>query len=131
MPTAALSERCRHGNAVTYLYGPDGARLKKVVGSSATLYLDADIGSGSAGAALGFLHRDNLTSARRITNASGTLHRTLRPTSPSASSLRRTSTRLLVDPAKLRFAITRLKVLCASRARGGGSGVALFAELPY
>jgi hypothetical protein len=28
-----------NGNSVGYLYGPDGKRLKKVVGSSVTLYL--------------------------------------------------------------------------------------------
>jgi hypothetical protein len=28
-----------NGNTVSYLYGPDGRRLKKVMGSSITLYL--------------------------------------------------------------------------------------------
>lgn len=68
---------------VSYLYGPDGARLKKVVGSNTTLYLGADIERDPAGAftfylnpdvnwvgtGLHFLHRDNLTSVRRVTDA--------------------------------------------------------------
>lgn len=78
-----------NGTTVTYRYGPDGTRLKKLVGSNVTLYLGADIERDPAGAytlyltpdvkrisaALHFLHRDHLASVRRITNASGTLYR--------------------------------------------------------
>ncbi|MBI4924144.1 MAG: hypothetical protein HY834_20605 [Devosia nanyangense] len=78
-----------NGNAVTYLYGPDGSRLKKVVGSDVTLYLGDDIERDPTGAfidyltadvkraggALSFLHRDHLASIRAITDATGTAYR--------------------------------------------------------
>lgn len=78
-----------NGSTVTYLYGPDGARLKKVVGSDTTLYLGADIERDPTGAytihlspdvkrtgsATHYLHRDHLTSVRRLTDASGTIYR--------------------------------------------------------
>lgn len=84
-----------NGNAVTYLYGPDGARLKKIVGSSATLYLGDDIERDPPGAftvyitsdvkriagASHYLHRDHLASIRAVTDASGAIYRasTYRP----------------------------------------------------
>jgi RHS repeat-associated protein len=75
--------------SVDYLYGPDGKRLKKVVGSDVTLYLGADLERDPAGAwtaylspdvkraasALHYLHRDHLRSVRRVTDAAGTLYR--------------------------------------------------------
>ncbi|MBI4924147.1 MAG: hypothetical protein HY834_20620 [Devosia nanyangense] len=78
-----------NGNAVTYLYGPDGSRLKKVVGSDVTLYLGDDIERDPTGAfidyltadvkraggALSFLHRDHLASIRAITDATGAAYR--------------------------------------------------------
>jgi RHS repeat-associated protein len=84
-----------NGNTVSYLYGPDGRRLKKVMVSSVTLYLGDDIERDPAGGwtnyvtsdvkraggALHYLHRDHLASVRRVTDASGTLYRasTYRP----------------------------------------------------
>jgi YD repeat-containing protein len=38
------------GGTVAYLYGPDGARLKKVAEANTTLYLGADIERDPAGA---------------------------------------------------------------------------------
>jgi RHS repeat-associated protein len=75
--------------SVGYLYGPDGKRLKKVIGSDVTLYLGADLERDPAGAwtaylspdvkraagTLHYLHRDHLQSVRRVTDASGTLYR--------------------------------------------------------
>jgi RHS repeat-associated protein len=73
---------------VTYVYGPDGKRLKKVSGSGTTLYLGADVelangvwtkylhadvkvvGTGGS-AVTSWLHRDHLSSVRKITNAAG------------------------------------------------------------
>ncbi len=73
---------------VTYVYGPDGKRLKKISASGTTLYLGADVelangvwtkylhadvkvvGTGGA-AVTSWLHRDHLASIRKITNASG------------------------------------------------------------
>jgi RHS repeat-associated protein len=73
---------------VTYVYGPDGKRLKKVSGSGTTLYLGADVelangvwtkylhadvkvvGTGGS-AVTSWLDRDHLSSVRKITNASG------------------------------------------------------------
>jgi RHS repeat-associated protein len=78
-----------NGNAVTYLYGPDGGRLKKVVGSNTTLYLGDNIERDPlgaftnyissdvkrAGGVLHFLHRDHLASVRAITDDTGSLYR--------------------------------------------------------
>ncbi|MBI4924142.1 MAG: hypothetical protein HY834_20595 [Devosia nanyangense] len=78
-----------NGNAVIYLYGPDGSRLKKVVGDDVTLYLGDDIERDPTGAfidyltadvkraggALSFLHRDHLASIRAITDATGAAYR--------------------------------------------------------
>ncbi|MEQ1901898.1 MAG: RHS repeat-associated core domain-containing protein, partial [Devosia sp.] len=74
---------------VTYLYGPDGSRLKKIVGSNTTLYLGDDIERDAAGILAfnltadvklansnrTYLHRDHLQSVRRVTDASGSLSR--------------------------------------------------------
>jgi RHS repeat-associated protein len=73
---------------VTYLYGPDGERLKKLAASGTTLYLpdaEKDPAGGwttypapevkYAAGAQNILHRDHLTSIRRITDAGGTLTR--------------------------------------------------------
>ena len=75
---------------MTYVYGPDGKRLKKISTSGTTLYLGADVelangvwtkylhadvkvvGTGGA-AVTSWLHRDHLASIRKITNASGTV----------------------------------------------------------
>jgi RHS repeat-associated protein len=78
-----------NGNSVTYTYGPDGARLKKIVGSSTTLYLGDAIERDPAGAytfylaadvkrangALSILGLDTQGSVRRLTDASGVLYR--------------------------------------------------------
>lgn len=78
-----------NGTAVSYLYGPDGARLKKVVGANTTLYLGDNIERDPTGAftnyiapdvkraggALHFLHRDHLSSVRAITDSTGVLYR--------------------------------------------------------
>ena len=78
-----------NGNNVTYLYGPDGARLEKIVGSNTTLYLGDDIERDPTGAyidyltadvkrvggVLNYLHRDHLASIRAITDGSGTAYR--------------------------------------------------------
>ncbi len=77
------------GGAVTYLYGPDGERLKKVAGSSTTLYLGSDIERDPSGAwntyltpdvkrsgsTRTWLHRDNLASVRAITSSAGAANR--------------------------------------------------------
>jgi len=74
---------------VTYLYGPDGERLKKQTTSGTTLYIGADTEIDPAGGhsnylnadvksvngALTWLHRDHLTSVRRVTDAAGELTR--------------------------------------------------------
>jgi len=74
---------------VTYLYGPDGERLKKQTASGTTLYLGPDTEIDPAGGhtnylgtdvkqvggVINVLHRDHLTSVRRVTDASGTLTR--------------------------------------------------------
>lgn len=73
----------------TYIYGPDGARLKKTLGADTTLYLGDDIERDPAGiftiyftpdvrrtaGANVYLHRDSLDSVRRTTDASGSLSR--------------------------------------------------------
>ncbi len=77
-----------NGNSVTYLYGPDGERLKKLNGSDLTLYLGAserDPAGGfthyinpdvkQIGGIHHYLHRDHLASIRRVTDASGALYR--------------------------------------------------------
>jgi RHS repeat-associated protein len=70
-------------NGVTYVYGPDGQRLKKTVGGTTTLYLGADVektGSDwtkylAAGdvefspTGTNFLHRDHLGSVRVVTES--------------------------------------------------------------
>jgi len=76
------------GATVTYLYGPDGERLKKVTPSGTTLYLpDAELDPAGgwttypapeikrANSALNVLHSDHLSSVRRITDATGALTR--------------------------------------------------------
>jgi RHS repeat-associated protein len=77
------------GATVTYLYGPDGERLKKQTASGTTLYLGPDTEIDPAGGhtnyfspdvkwvngAINWLHRDHLTSVRRVTDASGALTR--------------------------------------------------------
>lgn len=74
---------------ITYLYGPDGERLKKQTTSGTTLYLGADTEIDPAGGHTNYLgadvkqvggiinvlHRDHLTSVRRVTDASGALTR--------------------------------------------------------
>lgn len=74
---------------VTYLYGPDGERLKKQTASGTTLYLGADteidpVGGHTnylgtdvkqVGGVINVLHRDHLTSVRRVTDATGALTR--------------------------------------------------------
>lgn len=83
------------GMTTAYTYGPDGARLKKTIGSDTTLYLGADVERDpagqwtahlnadvkNAGGVLNWLHRDQLASVSRITDTSGTLTRasTYRP----------------------------------------------------
>ena len=75
---------------VTYVYGPDGKRLKKISGTGTTLYLGADVeyangvwtkylhadvkvvGTG-ASTVTSWLHRDHLASVRKITTAAGTV----------------------------------------------------------
>jgi len=73
-----------HGT-VQFVYGPDGARLKKIDGAATTLYLgdDVEIAGGVTTKYLPgdakrvglstttWLHRDHLQSVRAITNASG------------------------------------------------------------
>lgn len=77
------------GATVSYLYGPDGERLKKLAGSSTTLYLGSDIErdpSGAwnyyltpdvklSGATRTWLHRDNLASVRAVTSSAGAANR--------------------------------------------------------
>jgi RHS repeat-associated protein len=74
---------------VQYVYGPDGARLKKIVGSTTTLYLGADLEKtgttwtkylpgdakrvGSSTGPLYWMHRDHLQSVRAETNSAGTI----------------------------------------------------------
>ena len=79
------------GGAVTYLYGPDGERLKKVAGSSTTLYLGSDIERDPSGAwntyltpdvkrsgsTRTWLHRDNLASVRAVTSSAGAANRVI------------------------------------------------------
>ena len=74
---------------VTYLYGPDGTRLKKLVGSNTTLYLGDDIEQDTTGAytdyltadikrmsgTLSYCDDDYQASTRRVTDAAGTLYR--------------------------------------------------------
>jgi len=76
------------GATVTYLYGPDGERLKKQAPAGTTLYIETaerdPAGAWTtwpapevkrAGSVLNWLHRDHLTSVRRVTDATGTLTR--------------------------------------------------------
>jgi RHS repeat-associated protein len=71
-------------SGVTYVYGPDSARLKKITGTATTLYLGDDVElansvwtkyiTGDAkkvGATTTWMHRDHLSSVRLVTNASG------------------------------------------------------------
>src|SRR5258705_12759536 len=71
-------------NAFTFVYGPDGARLKKTAGGTTTLYLgdDYEITSGvvtkylpgdakRVGSTTYWLHRDRLSSMRVATDAAG------------------------------------------------------------
>jgi RHS repeat-associated protein len=73
----------------TFAYGPDGARLKKTIGSATTLYLGDDIERDTAGAfavyidpevkktasTIGYLYHDHLGSIRRVTDTAGTVTR--------------------------------------------------------
>jgi len=69
---------------VAYVYGPDGARLRKTTGTATTLYLGDDFEfSGGVwtkyltaeakriGSVTSWMHRDHLSSVRLITNAAG------------------------------------------------------------
>jgi RHS repeat-associated protein len=74
---------------VQYVYGPDGARLKKIAGSTTTLYLGADLEKtgttwtkylpgdakrvGASSGPLYWMHRDHLLSVRAETNSAGTI----------------------------------------------------------
>lgn len=73
---------------VTYLYGPDGERLKKTTSTGTTLYIadsERDPAGGwttypapevkRAGSVLNWLHRDHLSSVRRITDSTGAITR--------------------------------------------------------
>ncbi|MGV3490896.1 MAG: RHS repeat domain-containing protein [Devosia sp.] len=75
-------------STVTYLYGPDGERLKKLTATGTTLYLqeaELDPAGGwttypvpeakRVNGVWNWLHRDHLSSVRRITDASGVLTR--------------------------------------------------------
>jgi RHS repeat-associated protein len=77
------------GNTVAYLYGPDGARIKKLFGADATLYLGDEIERDPTGAftnyltgdvkrvggANHFLQIDHQASIRSVTDNAGTLYR--------------------------------------------------------
>ena len=102
-----------NGNTTSYLYGPDGARLKKVVGSSVTLYLGDAIERDPSGAftnylnpdvkravgVLHFLHRDHLAlfgmSNRILARRWGSSRTQGRPRSPRPSQPPAMSRRLL------------------------------------
>ena len=73
---------------VTYLYGPDGERLKKQTATGTTLYIgdaERDPAGGwttypapevkRAGSVLNWLHRDHLSSVRRVTDSAGAITR--------------------------------------------------------
>jgi len=73
-----------NGTAVQFVYGADGARLKKIAGATTTLYLGADVEKAGSqytkylpgdalrqGASTYWLHRDHLSSVRLLTNSSG------------------------------------------------------------
>jgi RHS repeat-associated protein len=70
----------------SFVYGPDGARLKKTVGSTTTLYMgdDWEVNGGvntfylpgdavMTGGVISWLHRDQLGSVRLTTNAAGAI----------------------------------------------------------
>lgn len=75
------------GQTVSFVYGPDGARLKKIVGGQTTLYLGADEEITPQGkrikhaaaevrkvdGTVNWLHRDHLSSVRLMSDASGTV----------------------------------------------------------
>ncbi len=77
------------GNTVAYLYGPDGARIKKLIGADATLYLGDGIERDPTGAFTNyltpdvkrvggtnqFLQVDHQASVRAVTDSSGALYR--------------------------------------------------------
>lgn len=77
------------GNTVAYLYGPDGARIKKLLGADATLYLGDGIERDPTGAftnyltqdvkrvagANHFLQVDHQASIRAVTDVTGALYR--------------------------------------------------------
>lgn len=77
------------GSTVAYLYGPDGARIKKLFGADATLYLGDNIERDPSGAftnyltadvkrvagANHFLQVDHQASVRAVTDSSGALYR--------------------------------------------------------
>jgi RHS repeat-associated protein len=82
--------RLASANTATFVYGPDGERLKKTVAGTTTLYLgdDVEITGGvttkylvgdakRVGSTTYWLHRDHLNSVRILTDATGTVvHRT-------------------------------------------------------
>ncbi|WP_054785727.1 RHS repeat domain-containing protein [Pseudovibrio denitrificans] len=73
------------GVTTQYVYGPDGARLKKISGGQTTLYLGTDeeiLPDGTVikhldgsvrrvGTTTNWLHRDHLSSVRMLTNSAG------------------------------------------------------------
>ncbi|MEM9633745.1 MAG: HNH/ENDO VII family nuclease [Pseudomonadota bacterium] len=73
------------GQTTTFVYGPDGARLKKITGGQTTLYLGAEeeiTPEGThikhslaevrkAGDKINWLHRDHLSSVKLMTDATG------------------------------------------------------------
>jgi len=72
---------------VTFVYGPDGQRLKKTVDGQTTLYLGADeeitpdgthikhpfVDVRKAGTEINWLHRDHLSSVKLMSDAAGTV----------------------------------------------------------
>ena len=73
------------GQVTIFVYGPDGARLKKTTAGNTTLYLGADeeitpdgthikhpfADVRKAGSTINWLHRDHLSSVKLMSNASG------------------------------------------------------------
>ncbi len=75
------------GVTTQYVYGPDGARLKKISGGQTTLYLGGDeeiLPDGKVvkhlddavrrvGSSTNWIHRDHMSSVRMLTNSSGNI----------------------------------------------------------